>query len=295
MSSETPVPPPPPVPGSARNLPTQRHRPRRSDKPQTRQSAGQWRRYVAIGDSSTEGMGDHDDNGGYRGWADRLAEHLAIHQGGIEYANLAIRGRTTLQILEQQVPMAISLEPDLVTVVAGMNDILHSSFDPAATAALVRDMMVELSAAGAEVLTFTLPDPTPNLWFSRWFQPRVIAFNEELRRAATRAGAIMVDVGAFTEASDPRLWSEDRLHGNSYGHTLVAHALAHGLGLPGFDDSWRVPLPPVPPDPIVATVKADLVWAHQYALPWLWRTVRGRSLGEGLGPKRPTPDLIRPR
>jgi len=264
------------------------------DPPQTRQSAGRWRRYVAIGDSSTEGMGDHDDTGGYRGWADRLAEHLAVHQGGIEYANLAIRGRTTRQILEQQVPMAISLQPDLVTVVAGMNDILHSSFDPAATASLVCDMMLELAAGGAEVLTFTLPDPTPNLWFSRWFQPRVIAFNSELRQAAARAGAIMVDVGAFTEASDPRLWSEDRLHGNSDGHARVAHALAHGLGLPGFDGSWRIPLPPVPPDPIVATVKADLVWVQQHALPWLWRTVRGRSLGDGLSPKRPTPDLIRP-
>src|SRR4051812_39625263 len=81
--------------------------------------AGRWHRYVAIGDSSTEGMDDPDGTGGYRGWADRLAEHLAAYQGSVEYANLAIRGRTTAQILAEQVPAAIDLAPDLVTVVAG--------------------------------------------------------------------------------------------------------------------------------------------------------------------------------
>src|SRR5690242_12538960 len=94
-----------------------------------------WQRYVAIGDSSTEGMGDPDGAGGFRGWADRLAEHLAAsHVDGFEYANLAIRGKTTAQIEAEQVPLALALRPDLVSVIAGMNDILTPSFDPDATA-----------------------------------------------------------------------------------------------------------------------------------------------------------------
>lgn len=248
-----------------------------------------WRRYVAIGDSSTEGMGDPDGEGGYRGWADRLAEHLAVYQGGIEYANLAIRGRTTHQILTTQLPVALSMKPDLATVIAGMNDILGSTFDPVAVAAEVEVMFRVLADAGAMVLTFTLPDPTPNLPFTRRMQPRVVAFNAQLRAAAQRAGAVLVDVAAFTGGSDPRLWSEDRLHGNSLGHERVAHALAHGLALPGFDESWLVPLPPADPGPRVEAVRADLLWAHQYALPWVWRTVRGRSSGDGINPKRPEP------
>src|SRR5258705_6799164 len=99
-----------------------------------------WRRYVAIGDSSTEGMDDPDGEGGYRGWADRLAEHLAAYQGGIEYANLAIRGRTTHQIRTAQLPAAVAMQPDLATVLSGMNDILASTFDPAAVAAEVEEM-----------------------------------------------------------------------------------------------------------------------------------------------------------
>jgi lysophospholipase L1-like esterase len=257
---------------------------------------GPWKRYVAIGDSSTEGMDDPDGLGGYRGWADRLAEHLAAHQGGLEYANLAIRGRTTAQILAEQLPAAVALRPDLVTVLSGMNDILGSTFDPAAVASQVEIMFQTLAEVGATVLTFTLPDPTPNLPFTGRMQPRLLAFNAELRGAAQRAGAVLVDIGEFTGASDPRLWSEDRLHGNSIGHERVAHALAHGLGLPGFDDSWREPLPPAQPVPPVVAVRADLVWAQQYALPWIWRSVRGRSAGDGLGPKNPNPArLPRPR
>ena len=43
-----------------------------------------WRRYVALGDSFTEGIGDPEPEspGGYRGWADRVAETLAVTADG---------------------------------------------------------------------------------------------------------------------------------------------------------------------------------------------------------------------
>jgi lysophospholipase L1-like esterase len=268
--------------------------PARETKEANRFTKPSWRRFVAIGDSSTEGMDDPDGDGGYRGWADRLAEHLAAYQTGIEYANLAIRGRTTHQILTTQLPVALGLRPDLATVLAGMNDILNSTFDPVAVAAEVEFMFRALGDVGATVLTFTLPDPTPNLPFTKRMQPRLLALNEQLRGAAARTGAILVDIADFGDCSDPRLWSTDRLHGNSIGHERVAHALAGGLGLPGFDDSWRIPLPPANRDPLVEAVRADLIWAQQYALPWVWRNLRGRSAGDGLVPKRPKPAPVRP-
>ena len=47
-------------------------------------------RYVAIGDSTTEGLEDpYPDGSGYRGWADRLAERMAQASPGLLYANLA--------------------------------------------------------------------------------------------------------------------------------------------------------------------------------------------------------------
>ena len=52
-----------------------------------------YQRYVAIGDSWTEGVGDPDETrpNGVRGWADRVAEALAARREDFRYANLAIR------------------------------------------------------------------------------------------------------------------------------------------------------------------------------------------------------------
>jgi lysophospholipase L1-like esterase len=249
-------------------------------------------RFVAIGDSTTEGLDDPDEHGGYRGWADRLAGHLAVAQGGLEYANLAIRGRMTGQIHDEQVGAALNLRPDLVTVVAGMNDLLRPTFDPTAVVGQVEDMFHTFTQAGVTVLSFSLPDPTPNLPLRSQFQPRLHALNDALAAAAGRQGVIWVDVAGFPDGSDPRLWSEDRLHGNSRGHARVARALAWGLGVPGFDESWREPLPPAVPAPRVATLRSHVSWMHQHALPWLWRSATGRSAGDGLSPKRPTPEPV---
>ena len=82
-------------------------------------------RYVAIGDSTAEGLDDPDGRGGYRGWADRLAERIARDQGGLLYANLALRGRRTREVLDEQLEKALAMRPDLALVVAGTNDLLR--------------------------------------------------------------------------------------------------------------------------------------------------------------------------
>ena len=86
-------------------------------------------RYVAIGDSSTEGLDDPDGHGGYRGWANRLAEKVAEAQGPLLYANLAVRGRSTHRILEEQLGRAVAMRPDLVTLFSGTNDVVRRRFE----------------------------------------------------------------------------------------------------------------------------------------------------------------------
>src|ERR1700710_2505484 len=90
-----------------------------------------WHRYVAIGDSWTEGVGDPDPDrpNGLRGWADRVAEALAAESEDFRYANLAIRGRTVEEILDEQLEPALALKPDLLTIQGGGNDLLHVRVD----------------------------------------------------------------------------------------------------------------------------------------------------------------------
>lgn len=244
-------------------------------------------RYVAIGDSTSEGLDDPDGAGGYRGWANRLAERIAAQQGGLLYANLALRGLLARQIRESQLERAAALRPDLATVVAGMNDLLRPSFDAREVGADVEIMQRTLIDGGATVLTFTLPDLTPIMPFGHRLAPNVRALNEELCAASERTGALLLDLAAHPVASDPRLWSEDRLHANAHGHARTADALAHVLGLPETDDSWSHPLPPAPHRKPGERLAAELYWGRRYLLPWLWRHLLGRSSGDGRVAKRP--------
>lgn len=103
-------------------------------------------RYVALGDSGTEGVGDqpHPD-GSERGWADRLAEFLADANPQLLYANLAVRGSLAAQVREQQVAPALALEPDLITVVAGINDVIRPRLDLDASLAHMDEMLRDLA------------------------------------------------------------------------------------------------------------------------------------------------------
>lgn len=246
-----------------------------------------YERYVAIGDSTSEGLDDPDGRGGYRGWANRLAEKLATRQGSLLYANLAIRGRTTRQILDEQLAPALAMRPDLSTVVAGTNDVLRRHFEPSVFQGDLEHMQQALVQQGATVLTFTLPDLTPIMPIARILGDRVLRMNEAIRAACANSGAILCDLALHPVASDPRLWSTDRLHANSLGHARIAEALAYSLGLPDADPNWSAPLPDRPEPTVLDLVNAELAWARMHLLPWIWRHLRGRSSGDGISAKRP--------
>ncbi len=246
-------------------------------------------RYVAIGDSSTEGLDDPDGRGGYRGWANRLAARIAAAQSSpLLYANLAIRGRSTRQIREEQLERAVSLRPDLVTLFSGTNDVVKRRFDAHVIAEDVEYMQRRLIDGGATVLGFTLPDLSLVLPVSRPLAGRVRALNDALRHASASSGAVLVDLAKPAVGSDPRLWSDDRLHANSAGHERIAAALAWALHLPDTDETWSHPLPTPWSPSVLARVVAEIRWQRDYFLPWIWRHLRGRSSGDGRVAKRPT-------
>ncbi|MFC7302744.1 SGNH/GDSL hydrolase family protein [Streptomyces monticola] len=253
---------------------------------------GPYLRYVALGDSQTEGVGDGDDLTGLRGWADRLAERLGGLDSGVLYANLAVRGRLAGQVRAEQVAPALALRPDLVTVVAGVNDVLRPRFDADEVGAELEAMFAAFTGAGACVATVTLPDMGRLVPLARPLAGRVLALNSRVREAASRHGVVVTEAEAYAEAlTDPRLWSPDRLQ-------RIAAAFAHALGLPGSDDSWTRPLPP-PAVPVPAgrrAAAAEARWAAAFLGPWLGRRLKGRSSGEGRVAKRPqfAPAAARP-
>ncbi len=245
-----------------------------------------YRRYVALGDSTTEGLEDLYPNGEYRGWADRLAERLAPLDPGFRYANLAVRGKCAHQIRAEQLEPAIALEPDLASVLAGLNDVLRRTVDISSVAGEIEAMASGLREAGAALIIVTLPDPVRVNPLARIAARHVVALNAEIRAIAARHDAFVIDLEAHRVASDPRLWHADRLHANPEGHGRIAAAAAELLGLPGSDHSWAEDFPHAERRRAHEALYAHAVWAHVYFRPWLLRRLRGRSSGDGRMAKR---------
>jgi lysophospholipase L1-like esterase len=257
-----------------------------------------WRRYVAVGDSFTEGLNDPDPArpGEYRGWADRLAGHLAAAtpDAEVEYANLAIRGRLVRQVVDEQVPVALAARPDLVSIVAGGNDLLRPGGDPDALAAELEEAVVRIRAGGADVLLATGVD-TRRTPIIRRIRGRVAVFDAHIWSIAARHGAAVLDQWGAAWLQDPRMWDTDRIHLTAEGHRRMGLAAAAALGVPVADaGDWATPLPPLPHRPLRSAVAEEGAWVRGFVAPWVGRRLRGTSSGDGRAPKRPVP-LALPR
>jgi lysophospholipase L1-like esterase len=256
-----------------------------------------WLCYVALGDSFTEGMADTeglapDASQGYRGWADRLAQHLDQRGpvGALRYANLAVRGRLLTQILAEQVPAALELGADLVSIVGGGNDVLRPGSDPDALAEQLEGAVRQLRESGADVLMATGVDPvrSPIINLTRG---KVAIYNNHIWSIARRQGAQVLDLWGMRALQDRRMWAADRIHLTPEGHRRVAQQALDVLGV-GSDEDWSSPLPPGPPRVRREAVREDAAWVREYVGPWVGRRLRGRSSGDTVQPKRPTAEPL---
>jgi lysophospholipase L1-like esterase len=248
-----------------------------------------FRRYVAIGDSTTEGLDDPDGAGGYRGWADRLAEIIAKAQADpLYYANLGVRSLYLSEIRATQFDAAIAMQPDLLSIFGGVNDTLSITCDFAGIRADLAAIFGEARSRDCTVVTFTMPDLSPINPFGRRLRGRMLLFNDIIREEAERYGVLVMDFLEHPIIQDPRLFSQDRLHASELGHERLAAALAWRLGIEGADMSWADPFPEAPP-PLRTReqLAADVEWARRYVAPWLSKGIRRIPHGSGLMAKRP--------
>ena len=240
-----------------------------------------------MGDSFTEGVGDHDPTrpNGVRGWADRVAEVLATQSDDFGYANLAIRGRKLLPILAEQLEPALALEPDLVTLYAGANDVLRPRVDIDALVAAYDEAVGRLRAVGAHVVLFTAYDPGGAPVFGA-LRGRFAIYNELVRQVADRHDVTLVDFWRLREYRDDRMWDVDRMHMSSAGHQRMAAAVLDALGV-----EHPVTAPELPPAPVMSPAErraVHLAWARSHAAPWVKRRLTGTSSGDDLAPRWPT-------
>jgi lysophospholipase L1-like esterase len=225
----------------------------------------------------------------FRGWADRLAEQLVTSPAGSEdltYANLAIRGRLADQVLAEQLPRALELAPDLVSICAGGNDCLRPYTDIDALATEMEKAIIRLREAGIAVLMVNGYDTETASPLLRAVRPRVAIYNAHLWTIAQRHGCYMLDVWGLRDLYAPPMWADDRIHLSAAGHELVSQqALATLEGTPGTRSGFA--MPERPGRQVRQTVAEEAAWVRTHLAPWVSRRLRGVSSGDGLEPKQP--------
>jgi lysophospholipase L1-like esterase len=187
--------------------------------------------YAALGDSFTAGR----ESIAAERWADRLATWLRAANPELAYANLAVDGATSAAVLEQ-VPEALALAPDLLTVICGANDVLLTSRpDIEGYERRFAEILERLRAGAPEaaILTTTAPES----WHFMDLRPRTRArlvkalsdLNAATRTIAARHGVPCLNVAGHPGLTDRANFSADGLHPSAQGHERAAQEIALSL------------------------------------------------------------------
>ena len=239
-------------------------------------------RFVAIGDSFTEGVGDELPDGSVRGWADIAAQGWAdAAQESIQYANLAIRGKLAWPIVEQQLEPALALKPTHLSFNGGGNDMLRPNSDIEHIADAFSRVLRRCDEEGVRPMVLSGANPSARLPMGKLVQRRGDELSDAvMRRIQERPDVIRALNWPDAELSRPRYWSQDRLHMNSNGHHRVAARVLHAVGLEP-PEKWWSPTTEHPAGPV------GLAYYREFVGPWVKRRVTRTSSGDGRVAKYP--------
>ncbi|MFD5327238.1 SGNH/GDSL hydrolase family protein [Streptomyces sp. NPDC127092] len=228
-------------------------------------------RFVVLGDSLSEGVGDRVGDG-WRGWAALLAEGVSGGREEVAFTNLAVSGAQSRDVAETQLARALALRPQLASVVVGVNDTLRRTFDIGLLARRLDRVCAELAASGAVLLTACLPDPGRMLGLpaplARPLARRQRAVNAVVHALSERHDAVHLHLDAPAWTEDRSLWSADRLHPGERGHRAVAAAFHRLLAERGLARGTAPSTEPEEPPP----TRADaLLWLATAGTAWVVR------------------------
>jgi len=185
-----------------------------------------WRRFVALGDSVVEGLGDPVPGYVNLPWVDRIAAELRAVCPELDYLNLGRRSLRAARIRAEQLDTAVAYRPDLALVACGANDALHPGYRPEAVDRELRAILSALREAGADVLTVGLFDlgncPAVQERFRPALARRMRTFARHTRDLADRHGCVHIDLAGHPAMRDARLYSADGLHGTGRSHGISA-------------------------------------------------------------------------
>ena len=178
--------------------------------------------WVALGDSTAQGLGAPGPRGGYIGQALRqLRRGTGQHW---RVLNLSVSGALIRDVVAEQIPQ-LPAAPDLVTCGAGANDILYS-----APAKLFGDMRTLLGKVPDGTVMLDLPLPAGFWWIvGRMSVPYITRINRVINEAALARGLPVAQVSAHFTAPWIGKFSCDSFHPSQDGYRDWTRALLTAL------------------------------------------------------------------
>lgn len=196
---------------------------------QRRLSGGQPTTIVCFGDSIT---GAYYHSGGARAWCDMLG--LALQKANphaqLTMHNAGVSGHTTVNALARIDRDVLALQPQLVVVMFGMNDVTRVGIED--YTANLHTIVDKCQAVGAAVVLCT---PNPVIENAARPNSKLAAYSEKVREVAAARGLSVTDCfkndSAFRQ-QDPLAWSltmSDDIHPNMTGHKRFAEQMTQTI------------------------------------------------------------------
>lgn len=241
--------------------------------------------YVALGDSTTVGVGDPlagcavrlsgagaVPGQGWRGWASLLAESLGSSHR-VTFSNVATSGATAPLVAREQLPSTGDDRIDLASLIVGVNDTMRSTFDPIEIRDSLQECGDRLTARGALLLTVRFHDHGQVFGLPKWLRRplwrRIEVVNSLYDDLVASYGGIRIDLADRPDIYQRDFWSVDRLHPGERGHRRLARSFADELVARGVPIDV---LPALESDARYAPSKwNDAVWMVREGIPWVGR------------------------
>jgi len=235
------------------------------------QTAREYVRFVALGDSASCGVGDRTPDG-WRGWARILADAIAADHH-VSFCKLAVPGARVADVRRHQLSPALDHRPGIASLVVGLNDVMSSTWNPAQIREDLLHCAAELARQGALIVTVRFHDharvfglPKLLAWPVR---RRIQVLNAIYDEIHEHYGTLRVDLAADPAVYARELWAVDRLHPSELGHRRLARIVGHALNEEGLDfDPPSLKCTGTPPSrrDLARTLATEVV-------PWLARRI----------------------
>lgn len=233
-------------------------------------------RFVGLGDSLTEGVGDPQAGfAGFSGKLDGWVHHLgtAISQTGLTVTvdNYANAGARLEHVIADQLPglraISTTWPADIISCFIGVNDLWDANLDFDEFERSFDDLFAQLVTMAPTVITASIHDvfaPYPiKAPLRQKLAGNIALMNEIIRQTVETHDLVLADFANRSEMFTSSVLAIDRLHPSRYGHLLIAGEVLTELQNRG--QFLDVAPPAATPSRRGLADVAHVAWIGQYA------------------------------